>query len=136
MHELSIAEALAARVEQHAPVRARIRGVEIVVGALRGIEPEALQMCWQAVTAETALAGAVLAIEQRPWTLTCDRCGREWTSVEPFVECTCGNSTPRPHGTDELDLVAITVDANEPGEAAATGRPAAEPPGALMAEPT
>ena len=135
MHELSIAEALAARVEQHAPAGTRVREVEIVVGALRGIEPEALQICWQAVTAETALAGADLAIDQRPWTLTCDRCGREWTSVEPFADCTCGNATPQPHGTDELDLVAITVDANEPGEAEATGRPAAEPPGALMAEP-
>jgi hypothetical protein len=33
----------------------------------------------------------------------------------PFVDCECGNSTPQPHGTDELDLVAITVDDEDKG---------------------
>ncbi len=119
MHEFSIAEALAGQVRRHAPPGRRVRGVEIRVGALRGIEPEALQMGWQAVTAETALEGATLEIDSLPWTLDCRTCARSWTSDVPFVTCECGDSAPVPTGTDELDLVSLTVDADEPEEVGA-----------------
>ncbi len=110
MHEFSIAEALAAQVRRRAPAHARVREVEIRVGALRGLEPDALRMCWDAVTFGTAMAGATLSVDLLPWSVTCSSCGRQWTSEVPFVTCECGNSTPAPHGTDELDLLAITVD--------------------------
>jgi Zn finger protein HypA/HybF involved in hydrogenase expression len=113
VHEFSIAEALAAQVEKHARPGARVHSVEIVVGPLRGIEPEALQMGWRAVTMETRMEGAALSIEQLPWAISCPACGRNWTSPVPFVSCECGNETPEPHGTDELDLVAITIDDEE-----------------------
>ena len=110
MHEFSIAEALAAQVLAHAPAGARVREVEIVVGALRGLEPDALRMCWDAVTFGTPMAGSTLEVDLRPWSIRCSGCGREWSSPVPFVACLCGNSTPAPVGSDELDLVAITVD--------------------------
>jgi hydrogenase nickel incorporation protein HypA/HybF len=116
MHEFSIAEAIADQVARYARPGARVREVEIVVGALRGLEPEAMQMSWQAVTFETPLEGSVLTIESKPWTINCSSCGREWTSRVPFVTCECGNETPDPHGSDELDLVAITVEDDEPAE--------------------
>jgi Zn finger protein HypA/HybF involved in hydrogenase expression len=115
VHEFSIAEALAAQVEKHARPGARVRVVEIVAGALRGIEPEALQMGWQAVTMDTRMEGSALLIEQRPWSISCPACGRSWSSPVPFVSCECGNDTPEPHGTDELNLLAITID-DEDGE--------------------
>jgi hydrogenase nickel incorporation protein HypA/HybF len=114
MHEFSIAEALAAQVRSHAPTVGRVKEVELRVGALRGLEPESLRMCWQAVTLETPLEGSVLVIEQLPWSITCSDCGRSWTSDVPFVECECGNATPRPAGTDELDLIALVVDEAAP----------------------
>jgi hydrogenase nickel incorporation protein HypA/HybF len=110
MHEFSIAEALAAQVLRHTPAGALVRGAEIRVGALRGIEPEALQMSWQAVTHGTAIDGCLLSVEQLPWTITCSNCGRSWSSQKPFVDCVCGDTSPTPTGTDELDLVSITVD--------------------------
>jgi hydrogenase nickel incorporation protein HypA/HybF len=110
VHEFSIAEALASQVDRYARTGARVCQVEIVVGALRGIEPEALRMGWQAVTMDTRMAGSTLVIEQRPWSLSCSVCGRSWTSPVPFVSCDCGNQTPEPRGTDELDLVAITIE--------------------------
>jgi hydrogenase nickel incorporation protein HypA/HybF len=121
MHEFSIAEAIAGQVARYARPGARVREVEIVVGALRGLEPEALQMSWQAVTFETPLEGSVLTVDSKPWTISCATCGREWNSRVPFVTCECGNETPDPHGSDELDLVAITVEDDEPGEDAAPG---------------
>ncbi len=113
VHEFSIAESLVAQVERHAPDPRRVREVEIVVGALRGIEPEALRMCWDAVTHGTPMAGAALRVELRPWSIACATCGRSWTSRLPFVECVCGNRRPTPSGTDELDLVALTIEDEE-----------------------
>jgi len=113
VHEFSIAEALADQVLAHAPEGARVREVEVRIGALRGIEPDALRMGWDSVTFGTPLAGAGLTIDLRPWSIECSSCGRAWTSSVPFVSCECGNETPTPRGTDELDLVAISVDEEE-----------------------
>lgn len=132
MHEFSIAEALAAQVQHYARPGARVREVEIVVGAVRGLEPEALQMSWQAVTMETPLEGSVLTIDQRPWSIACPNCGRTWTSPVPFATCECGNETPDPHGTDELDLVAITVDDDEPANEPPPAAPPAAGDGAVV----
>jgi hydrogenase nickel incorporation protein HypA/HybF len=135
VHEFSIAEALAGQVRRHARPGARIRDVEVVVGALRAIEPEALAMCWQAVTLGSELEGATLSLDQRPWSLHCRACGRDWTAAVPFETCTCGNTAPDPRGTDELDLVAITIEEDDesaedgaPGVGAAEAVPAAPAP--------
>jgi hydrogenase nickel incorporation protein HypA/HybF len=113
MHEFSIAEALATQVLRYAPSGALVRGAEIRVGAMRGLEPEAMQMSWEAVTHDTPIEGCILAMDQLPWTITCSNCGRTWSSEKPFVECVCGNASPTPTGGDELDLVSITVDEEE-----------------------
>ncbi|HEX7496869.1 MAG TPA: hydrogenase maturation nickel metallochaperone HypA [Candidatus Limnocylindrales bacterium] len=129
MHEFSIAEALAAQVIRHAPARGRVSEVEIRVGALRGLEPEAMNMSWDAVTFDTPLAGSVLLMDMRPWTLTCPACGRVWESPVPFAGCTCGETAPRPTAGDELDLISMTVDEDDDADASA------EAPGAEPAEP-
>src|ERR1035437_8668377 len=113
VHEFSIAEGLAAQVLANAPAGAHVRDVEIRIGTLRGLEPEALLMCWDSVTFGTPLAGATLQSDQRPWSIRCSQCGREWTSPGPFVSCQGGNATPVPSGGDELDLVAISIDEEE-----------------------
>jgi len=113
VHEFSIAEALAAQVLRHAPASGRVSEVEIRVGALRGLEPEAMKMCWEAVTHDTPLAGSVLRIDLRPWSVACPACGRVWESPVPFAECSCGEASPRPTAGDELDLVSMTVDEDD-----------------------
>lgn len=113
MHEFSIAQALAVQVQRHAPATGRVRSVNIRVGALRGLEPESLAMCWEAVTIGTPLAGSVLEVDLRPWSIHCPSCDRTWDSPVPFVTCTCGEAAPLPRGGDELDLVSLTVDEEE-----------------------
>jgi hydrogenase nickel incorporation protein HypA/HybF len=113
VHEFSIADALATQILRRAPAGKRVREVEIRVGALRGLEPEAMTMCWDAVTHGTPLAGSVLRMDLRPWTLTCPACGRVWESPVPFAECSCGEASPRPTAGDELDLVSMTVDEDD-----------------------
>ncbi len=115
MHEFSIAEALAAQVLRHAPAGARVREVEIRVGVLRGLEPDAMAMSWEAVTMDTPLAGSTLVMDIRPWQIACSRCGREWTSDTPYNVCACGNESPSPRGGDELDLISMTIEEDDDG---------------------
>jgi hydrogenase nickel incorporation protein HypA/HybF len=110
VHEFSIAQALAGQVLRYAPPSGRVRGVKIRVGPLRGIEPESLRMCWEAVTIGTPIAESVLDVDLRQWSIRCPTCGRSWDSPVPFVTCTCGEAEPVPQGGDELDLVSLTVD--------------------------
>jgi hydrogenase nickel incorporation protein HypA/HybF len=118
VHELSIAASIADQVGRHAPALGRVRAVEIRVGALRGLETTSLELCWQAVTHGSALAGSQLVVDQLPWSLACPTCGRTWSSAVPFVSCSCGEPAPHPTGSDELDLVALSVeDADEEDEA-------------------
>lgn len=117
MHEFSIAEALATQVIKHAPEGARVREVEIRVGVMRGLEPEAMAMSWEAVTAESSLEGSVLRMDIQPWTVSCSTCGRSWTSNVPFNVCACGNESPSPAGGDELDLISMTIEEDEPSSA-------------------
>jgi len=113
MHEFSIAEALAQQVLKHVPPDARVREVEIRVGVLRGLEPEAMSMSWEAVTMETPLAGSALVMDLRPWEITCGACGRQWTSDTPYNVCACGNENPSPVGGDELDLISMTIEEDD-----------------------
>jgi hydrogenase nickel incorporation protein HypA/HybF len=120
VHEYAIAEALAGQVGRHAAA-GRVREVEIRVGALRGLEPESLRLCWEAVTFGTPIASSVLRVDLRPWEISCPSCGRAWTSPVPFVTCACGETAPVPRGGDELDLVALIVDDDEDGRGAPGG---------------
>ena len=110
MHEFSIAESIAAQVRRHAPATGRVCSVEIRVGALRGLEPSSLEMCWQAVIHDSPLAGSELLVDLLPWSIACPTCGRTWTSPVPFVTCACGEPRPNPTASDELDLVSITIE--------------------------
>jgi hydrogenase nickel incorporation protein HypA/HybF len=110
VHEFSIAQALADQVGRHAPAAGRVRAVEIRVGALRGLEPESLRLCWEAVTIGTPIADSVLQVDVRPWSIHCPTCDRTWDSPVPFVDCTCGEKQTVPQGGHELDLVALTVE--------------------------
>jgi hydrogenase nickel incorporation protein HypA/HybF len=113
VHEFSIAQALAGQVSRYAPPTRRVRAVSIRVGPLRGLEPESLRMCWEAVTIGTPIADSSLLVDLRPWSIHCPSCGLTWDSPVPFVTCACGEAEPVPEGGDELDLVSLTVDDEE-----------------------
>lgn len=114
MHEMSIAQALLEVVRSHTPPGATVRAVRVLAGPMRAIEPLALRWAWQALTDGTPLGGAALELDQPPWTLHCDACGRRFESEDLFAACACGGATPRPVGGDELRVVSLTVD--EPRE--------------------
>ena len=68
MHELSIAMSLAEMVEEHlaADPDAAVTAVDIRIGALSSVVPEALEFAWEPVARGTRLQGSVLRIERQP----------------------------------------------------------------------
>lgn len=113
MHELSIAEALLEQVCRHTPAGAKVRSVTVRVGPLRGIEPDAMRMGWNAVIPGTVCHSAELCLEMLPWQLSCPQCRRRWSSDELYVLCECGCAMPHPVGGNELDLMSLDVDVPE-----------------------
>jgi hydrogenase nickel incorporation protein HypA/HybF len=78
MHEMSLAQGILEIVEEAARAReARsVTSVCLELGALSGVEPEAIAFCFDAVARGTVAEGARLVIEAVPgraWCLACNR---------------------------------------------------------------
>ncbi|MDX6697179.1 MAG: hydrogenase nickel incorporation protein HypA/HybF [Solirubrobacteraceae bacterium] len=86
MHELSIAEAIVGVAERHAAGR-RVYAVDVRVGHLRQVVPDALEFAFELTTHGTALEGATLRLEEVPASGRCRACGAE--SVLPDFPLTC-----------------------------------------------
>lgn len=78
MHEMAIAASMLDGVLRAAEQAgaARVTVVEVEVGAMRQVVPEALQAAWEAVRKETLAERAALKIEEIPAEAECRQCGR------------------------------------------------------------
>jgi hydrogenase nickel incorporation protein HypA/HybF len=88
MHELSIAEALLDVSLRHANGR-RVERVEVTVGHLRQVVPDALQFAWGLITEGTAADGAELVLEEVPAAGRCRSCNAQ--TPLPAFPLTCGS---------------------------------------------
>jgi hydrogenase nickel incorporation protein HypA/HybF len=87
MHELSIAESVVRIACEHAGGR-RVTRVELKVGHLRQVVPDALAFGFELVAKGTAADGAELVIDDVPAAGRCRDCGRE--SELPGFPLRCG----------------------------------------------
>jgi hydrogenase nickel incorporation protein HypA/HybF len=76
MHELSIAESVVRIAAAHAAGRP-VAKVELKVGHLRQVVPDALAFAFQLVAEGTPVEGAELVLEEVPPAGRCRRCGAE-----------------------------------------------------------
>lgn len=77
MHEMSIAMSLLELAEEEMRKKncARILTVHVICGALSGVLPDALKLCFDALTAATIHKNAKLEIEIIPAKFKCNFCG-------------------------------------------------------------
>ncbi|MEZ5965524.1 MAG: hydrogenase maturation nickel metallochaperone HypA [Planctomycetota bacterium] len=115
MHELSIAQELLRLCQARLEAGQRLQYVRIAVGELASVEPDLLRFAWQAVTAGTPHATAVLDVAWCPARQRCDACGEiaerqpgSWLRLCPQ----CGQAL-RVEGGDQLDLLTLTPAATE-----------------------
>ena len=113
MHELSIADAVLQIADRHAAGR-RVTRVELRVGHLRQVVPDALDFAWQLVTQGTPLDGAELVMEEMPATVRCEACGAEST-LEAFPPACreCGSLSVEVAGGDELLVDSLELEEAE-----------------------
>jgi hydrogenase nickel incorporation protein HypA/HybF len=73
VHELSIADSIVRIAVDHAAGR-RVERVNVRVGHLRQVVPDALEFAFSLLAEGTPLDGAQLEIEAVPIAVACDRC--------------------------------------------------------------
>ena len=112
MHEMAIAQSILNLVIEETTGRKvkRVRTVNLKVGQLSGVVPEALGFCWQMVSQDSPAAGSKLAIEEEPLVAVCQACGE--FKIEDYLfacpRCSSGDITIT-QGR-ELYLSSIEVD--------------------------
>jgi hydrogenase nickel incorporation protein HypA/HybF len=113
MHELAIAESVVRIVCSHAGDR-RVTRVELKVGHLRQVVPDALAFSFTLVAEGTAAEGAELAIEEIPAAGRCRRCGTESElPAFPLTCAACGSWDVDVHRGEELLVDSLECEARE-----------------------
>ncbi len=84
MHELSIANSIVETVTSELTGETgRIKAIQIDVGVLSGVVPEALMFAWEAACQGSRLAGSRLEIHSIPAAVQCPGCDAERTLSSP-----------------------------------------------------
>jgi hydrogenase nickel incorporation protein HypA/HybF len=112
MHEAGIALNLIEAVEQRLESEpgARVAVIHVRVGELSGVSPEALDFAFQCLSAGTPLAGATLAFEHIPLTMSCGACGRMSPVVDLVFRCpACGSEKTRVSSGHELEVRTLEL---------------------------
>jgi hydrogenase nickel incorporation protein HypA/HybF len=113
MHELSIASAILDAVRKEAQKRpgVRVKKVGVRIGALSGVEPEALSFGFSALVQGTELEPLALEIEPVPWRRRCPQCDLTFEVKDEGLACPrCASSETLLAGGEELDLAYLEVE--------------------------
>jgi len=115
MHELSIATAIVESTLHEARQRhlARVQTIAVRVGALSGVDPEALRFSFEAITADTPLAATKLEIEHVAVQGNCKACGHTFEVEDFFFVCPrCQSGQLEIMHGEELEIAYLEVDEN------------------------
>lgn len=110
MHELSITSSIVAIACEQAGER-RVRAVHVKIGALTGVDVQALRFCYDLCAEGTLAAGSELKLEHVPGAARCRECQREIALTTPLGLCPCDKQAllERIAG-DELLVTALEVE--------------------------
>ena len=110
MHEMAITQGIVQVCLQHEAGRL-IHSVEVEVGALGGVVPEALEFCFEACTLGTLMEGAELNILYREGEGRCAKCGVVSPVVTLYDQCRqCGGYELTIIAGEELRVCSIDVE--------------------------
>jgi hydrogenase nickel incorporation protein HypA/HybF len=110
MHEMSITQGIIELCLDHSGGR-RVCSLDIEIGELSSVLPEAIEFCFEACSRETLLEGARLNIIRIPGTGRCLDCHREMPLTDLYGSCEqCGSSRMIILTGEELRVREIEVD--------------------------
>jgi hydrogenase nickel incorporation protein HypA/HybF len=110
MHELALADAIVAIASRNAS-DGRVTRVEVKVGRLRQVVPDALVFAFELVASGTAVEGAELVLEEVPARVACRACGTQSEAHSFPLTCDrCGELEVEVVGGDELFVDALEIE--------------------------
>lgn len=110
MHELSITKNVVAIVAEHAAGR-RVTRVRLEIGLLSAVMPDAIRFCFAICASDTALAGALLEIDEIPGRGRCVECGTEVALGALVGRCPgCGTAALHVIAGRELNIKEMEVE--------------------------
>lgn len=121
MHEISVAHSLVGvvleQLGEEGLADARVTVVNVRVGALSGVVPEALTSAFGPAIDGTALAGARLHIDVVPVAIWCDPCASECelSGAGRLICPACGSRAARVVRGRELEVTSVEVVSVEVG---------------------
>jgi hydrogenase nickel incorporation protein HypA/HybF len=113
VHEFAVAQSLLEIVEQEArPYHgARVTRVQLRIGQLSTVVPEALRFAFEAVTHGGIAEGAVLEIEEVPLSIRCRTCEEHFVIDDPFLVCPrCTGTAVEMISGRELEIKSMEID--------------------------
>ena len=113
MHELSIALSIVELAEEEArkAEAISISKVEVEVGTMAGIDPDALLFAWDSVIQGTLAQQAVLLIHTIKAEAHCLECGKDFPAEHFFVQCPhCSSYRYQIIKGKELRISSLIVD--------------------------
>lgn len=113
MHEMSLCEGILRVIEEQATVQQykKVKAVCLEVGALAGVELEALRFGFEVVMADSIAAGARLEIVDVPGSAWCMQCMKNVEVRRRFDACPeCGGYQLQVNGGEELRIKELEVE--------------------------
>jgi hydrogenase nickel incorporation protein HypA/HybF len=108
MHELAVTQSIVDLVRQHAG-DAKVTSVRLRIGRLSGVTPQAVQFCFELVTAGTTLQDAELVIDEQPGLGHCGGCDADFSLADLVLLCPCGSADVDMVSGRELTVVSMEV---------------------------
>ena len=108
MHELAITQSIVDAVTDHTG-GAKVAAVQLRVGKLSGVVPDAMRFCFEMVTDGTTLEGARLEIQEPEGRGRCRRCGDDFVLPDPVLLCPCGSADVELLSGRELSVTSVEV---------------------------
>ncbi len=110
MHEMSITQGIIDICLQHAGGR-HVLSLEVEIGELSSIVPEAVEFCFEACSRDTLLHGAALSITRIPGKGICLDCHAETPLPELFAACSiCGSNNVKVIAGEEMRVREMEVE--------------------------
>ena len=112
MHELSLREAVREQALAAAAAEGarRIEAITLRVGALAGVDPDALRFAFPVVMEGSIAEGAELRLEREAAICACTACGNSFQAADGCCVCPdCGTISRRLLRGRDLRLVALEV---------------------------
>ncbi len=114
MHEASIVESLIALVRENLPGGQRVLRVDVKVGLLTGVSPDAMQFYFELLRPDTLGEQAELAVTLVDLQAHCRECGADHSLAETAWLCpACGAAALVFKNGDELLMTSFEVQDGE-----------------------